>query len=69
MDGDILCLECFVLLQAHANTEDIPTPEFGHRQVCFGCGKSVLRARSYRVSTDCPERNIILRWTPAHQVL
>ncbi|RVE55314.1 hypothetical protein evm_000212 [Chilo suppressalis] len=49
-------------------TEEVPAPQYGHQQVCFGCGKSILRSRSYRVSLHCPERNIILRWTPAHQV-
>ncbi|RVE40291.1 hypothetical protein evm_015059 [Chilo suppressalis] len=49
-------------------TKEVPAPQYGHQQVCFGCGKSILRSRSYRVSLHCPERNIILRWTPAHQV-
>ncbi|RVE42430.1 hypothetical protein evm_012927 [Chilo suppressalis] len=68
LNGGIVCNECFMLLQASDTTEEVPAPQYGHQQICFGCGKSILRSRSYRVSLHCPERNIFLRWTPAHQI-
>ncbi|XP_045780696.1 uncharacterized protein LOC123877825 [Maniola jurtina] len=43
-------------------------PVRGHRSICFGCGVSILESRTHRVPLDCPERNIILRWTSPHLV-
>ncbi|RVE40638.1 hypothetical protein evm_014711 [Chilo suppressalis] len=56
LNGGIVCNECFMLLQASDTTEEVPAPQYGHQQVCFGCGKSILRSQSYRVSLHCPER-------------
>lgn len=66
---DILCNECYTLLQSASNQPNLPARAVGHHNVCYGCGKSILRGRTHIVTQECLERNIILRWTPAHQVL
>ncbi|RVE45293.1 hypothetical protein evm_010065 [Chilo suppressalis] len=62
-----LCFECFGMLQQVSNTS-APEPMFRHRSVCFACGVSILRIRTHLVHPDCPERNIIVRWTFPHLV-
>ncbi|KAL4718704.1 hypothetical protein ACJJTC_013050, partial [Scirpophaga incertulas] len=54
------------MLQQVPNDIPAPQPMFGHRSVCFACGVSILRARTHLVHPDCPERNIIMRWTVPH---
>lgn len=68
---DILCIECFVLLQERVLITppqvEVP-PALGHLNVCFGCGISIASRRTHQVSQDSPQRTFILRWTPAHHV-
>lgn len=44
------------------------SPMSGHRNVCFACGISILRARTHLVHPDCPEKNVIISWTFPHLV-
>nr|XP_021190308.2 uncharacterized protein LOC110376225 [Helicoverpa armigera] len=69
---DILCVKCFVLLQnqiASNSNLSLVSPARGHLNICYACGLSIASRRTHRVSQDCPQRNVILRWTPAHHVL
>lgn len=70
---DILCIECFLLLQERISSNTPPSQievslPLGHISVCFGCGISIASRRTHRVSQDCPQRPFILRWTPAYHV-
>ncbi|CAH2035634.1 unnamed protein product, partial [Iphiclides podalirius] len=47
---DILCIECFVLLQEQMLSNTTPSqaviplsPALGHVNICFGCGTSIER--------------------------
>ncbi|RVE41427.1 hypothetical protein evm_013921 [Chilo suppressalis] len=68
-----MCIECYLLLQerilsnATESHEDM-SPAYGHLNICFGCGISITSRRTHRVQLDCPQRSMILRWTPAHLV-
>ncbi|KAL4718622.1 hypothetical protein ACJJTC_009942, partial [Scirpophaga incertulas] len=66
--GSIICHECFVIFQNVNYGSSMPERVFGHREVCLGCGISILRKRSYRVALLCPERSVILRWIRPSQI-
>lgn len=67
---DYLCPGCYTNLQRISENviNVIPALEFGHKHVCFGCGMSIAKSRTYPVPLQCPERNIILSWTLPHLV-
>ncbi|XP_045493201.1 uncharacterized protein LOC123692489 [Colias croceus] len=69
---NIICNECFELLQNRANTTSegsiLPLSAFGHRRVCLPCGNSILRSRTYPVRHDREERNVLIRFVPQHLV-
>ncbi|KAL0860542.1 hypothetical protein ABMA27_009913 [Loxostege sticticalis] len=63
----VICHNCYLLMQEGT----ISSPEVGHQSVCFGCGVSLLRTserRTYQIRPDCPQRDVILQWTPLHLV-
>ncbi|XP_045457322.1 uncharacterized protein LOC123667471 [Melitaea cinxia] len=63
-----ICLECFGMLQQVPDGVPAQSPVSGHRNVCFACGISILRARTHLVHPDSPERNVIISWTFPHLV-
>lgn len=68
---DVICQECYAILEsASLNVSSGSTVErvYGHQQVCFVCGISILRAKIHKVSIDSPEGNVIMSCIPTQQV-
>lgn len=68
---DVLCQECYEILERasiNLSSELTAVRAYGHQQVCFVCGSSILRAKTHTVSIDSPEGNVILSCIPSQQV-
>ncbi|CAH0577742.1 unnamed protein product [Chrysodeixis includens] len=68
---DVICQECYAILEsASLNMSRGLRVEraYGHQQVCFVCGCSMLRAQTHRVSIDSPEGDFIMSCIPTQQV-
>ncbi|CAH0578306.1 unnamed protein product [Chrysodeixis includens] len=68
---DVNCQGCYAILEsASLNVSSGLRVEraYGHQQVCFVCGCSILRAKTHRVSIDSPEGNVIMSCIPTQQV-
>ncbi|CAB3262362.1 unnamed protein product [Arctia plantaginis] len=65
---DVLCFECFQMLWHIPEGEPVPPPMFGHRSVCYGCGISILRARTHLLKHNFSVRNVIIGQMSPHLV-
>ncbi|KAL4710160.1 hypothetical protein ACJJTC_006457 [Scirpophaga incertulas] len=68
---DLLCQECFIILERTSLTSSsgsVIERVYGHQQVCFVCGSSILRAKTHRVLIDSPEGNVIASCITPQQV-
>ncbi|CAD0206569.1 unnamed protein product [Chrysodeixis includens] len=68
---DTLCSDCFGIIQSRVEAaagEIGETHALGHILVCLGCGEQFGNKRVQMIHEDCPEKDVLIGWTPEHLV-